>query len=656
MSSGLGKVRPHLYGGVDLKSLTSLWSCVANDLAARCCTSAARDITYVAGRVEHEGLSFLAITLASYGKAFERWLDRGFVVPSDATEFRFGSRRTGIPPFLGGFLGRVFDPASGVLLENPSIEAIYAVRQLTLQFGKIALPDGPVVNGAVSLKGDRQVVSKRRERRAMLDYVQCEYDVREADDRLFSHDWDEFNRIASLLFDDVFQRVDSDVTLGKLVPKHGPGAVADKLTSNGKWNLRSWPSRLRQYFPPEDFLVVNAKPARADTLNEELTIVEPGAELPVRVISVPKTLKTPRIIAIEPTAMQYAQQSLFRSIRDHLKEDDILSKMIGIEDQDPNRVMAQTGSLSGDLATLDLSEASDRVSKRHVDNLLGRHSALHGAVMACRSSKAAVRGEGVIPLAKFASMGSALCFPMEAMVFLTVIFVGIQKELSTPLCRETILREFLGRVRVFGDDIIVPVDYVLSVVHELENFGLRVNMHKSFWTGRFRESCGREFYDGEDVSIVRVRRVLPRQRQDAAGVISAVTLRNQAYWAGLWQMARWLDSYLEGLLREYPNVGPDSPVLGRESALGYQFQRVDPNTHSPLVKGYYVRAKSPLDHLEGEGALLKCLIGNPDEPGLTGLDSLRAHLFDVASVDDEHLERSGRPERVSIKLGWRRPY
>jgi len=628
---------------------------MASELAVRCCTSAASDIKTVESRVEHEGLSFLAITLASYGKAVETWLERGFVDPSDATEFRFGSRLTGLPPFLGGFLGRVFDAASGVLMDNPDIEAIYALRQLTLVFGKIALPDEPS-NGLVSLKGNQQVVSKERERRAMKEYIQCEKEVQEATNRLFPHDREDFRRIASLLYDELFLKVNSDVALGKLVPKHGPGAVADRISSNGKWNLRTWPSRLRQYFPPEEFLIVNEKPERVDRLQEELTLLEPGAELPVRVISVPKTLKTPRIIAIEPTAMQYAQQGLFRSFRDFLKEDGILSRMIGIEDQDPNRSMAQSGSHSGDLATLDLSEASDRVSIQHVHDLLGRHSELHGAVMACRSSKAEVRGHGTITLSKFASMGSALCFPIEAMVFLTVIFVGIEKELSSPLSREVLVKDFLGRVRVFGDDIVVPRDYVLSVVHELENFGFRVNVRKSFWTGRFRESCGREYYDGEDVSIVRVRRVLPRQRQDATGVISTVALRNLAYWAGLWQTASWLDTYLRKLLIEFPNVGPDSPLLGRESVLGYNFQRLDPNTHGPLTKGYYVRAKSPVDNLDGEGALLKCLIGNPEDVVIQDDSSLRSYLFDVASVDDEHLERSGRPEHVSIKLGWRVPF
>jgi hypothetical protein len=640
----------------------SLWSCMANELAVRCCTSAVRDINYVENRVEHEGLWFFAVTLASFGKATERWLDRGFVVPSDAPGFMSPIHRTGLLPFLGGFLGRVFDVASGVLLEKPDIDAIYAVRQLSLVFSKIALPNG-TSNGSVPLKDDRKVVSEERERRAMLEYVQCEYDVREAESRLFDHDWSEFRRISALLFGDMFSDLDRKVRAGELIPKHGPGATADRLSSNAKWNQRTWPARLLAVFPPEEFLIANERPDRVANLYKDLNVVEPETEEPVRVISVPKTLKTPRIIAIEPTAMQFAQQAVFGAIRDSLQEDSFLRRVIGIEDQDPNREMAQAGSLGGELATLDLSEASDRVSSSHVHALLADYPALHRAVFACRSSKANVDGHGTITLSKFASMGSALCFPLEAMVFLTVIFIGIQKELRTPLSRGKVIKSYRGRVRVFGDDLLVPRDNVLSVMHELENFGLRVNVDKSFWTGGFRESCGREYYNGQDVSIVKVRRVLPSSRRDAKGVISAVALRNQAYWSGLWQSARWLDDYLTELLTEFPTVLPDSPLLGRESALGYTYQTLDPNTHGPLTKGWYMRAKSPRDPLDGEGALLKCLLrqravmpltpGFPEDINYRRLKQRTA--VDVASVDDEHLERSGRPERVSIKLGWRSP-
>jgi len=593
-------------------------------------------------------LSFLAITLADFGKAIQKWLDQGFVVPSDAPSFR-RKRHTGLPAFLSGFLGRVFDPSSGALLDHPDIEAIYAVRQLTLMFSKIALPIQTSKSG--NAVGPRNVVSPRRERRAMSEYVQCEHDVEVADSLLDPQYLEDFKRVSAMLFGDLFAKIDREVYWGRLIPKHGPGAVADKLSSNAKWNQQTWPARLQRVFPADEFLIPNP---HFEEKVQELDIIEPGSETPVRVITVPKTLKTPRIIAIEPTAMQYAQQAVYRSILDMIQEDGFLSHVIGFRDQEPNRRLAMEGSHSGELATLDLSEASDRVSNQHVRALFADYPHLLEAVQASRSRKADVPGHGVIRLAKFASMGSALCFPLEAMVFLTVIFLGIERELSAPLSHEVVVKHFREQVRVFGDDLVVPRDYVLSVVDELSTFGYKVNIGKSYWTGRFRESCGREYYDGQDVSIVKVRSVLPTRRQDANGVISAVKFRNLAYWAGLWKTAAWMDDYLGKLLKHFPNVAPTSPLLGRESALGYQFRKLDPNTHGPLTRGYYVSSESPEDPLDGSGALLKCLLRMSSKEG-NAVDTMWDQNPALPSVDDEHLERSGRPEHVNIKLGWGSP-
>jgi len=469
-------------------------------------------------------------------------------------------------------------------------------------------------------------------------------------------DISDFTRLSGVLFGDLFESLDRDIRDEQIFPKHGPGVVADKLSSNGKWNQRSWPTRLDPSMRASTYLYPNS----SFWLTKEgggTNFLEPDAEIPVRVITVPKTLKTPRIIAVEPAAMQYAQQGIHRRIQDLVSEDSFLSKVVGLEDQDPNREMARQGSCDGTLATLDLSEASDRVSNQHARAMTLNYPHLFEAVQGSRSRKADVPGHGVIRLAKFASMGSALCFPFEAFVFLTLIFLGIERELGAPLSREDV-ESYSKQVRVFGDDIIVPRDNVLSVVHELENFGFRVNMSKSFWSGRFRESCGREYYDGHDVSITRVRQVLPTQRQDANGVISAVSLRNRLYWAGLWKSADWMDRYLRKVLKDFPNVAPTSPLLGRESALGYEFQRLHPYHHSPLTKGYVVMAKPPRDILNGSGALLKCLAADPPlEPEyfFWYRKRDRSHL-DPPVTDSEHLERSGRPKRVGIKLGWYSPY
>jgi len=183
--------------------------------------------------------------------------------------------------------------------------------------------------------------------------------------------------------------------------------------------------------------------------------------------------------------------------------------------------MAREGSHTGSLATLDLKEASDRVSNQLVRRMLENHPWLRAGVDSCRSRRAVVefpsgRSES-IRLGKFASMGSALTFPVEALVFATCAILGIERALGRQLTKKDVHR-LRGQVRVYGDDIIVPVEYVHSVNEVLETFGFRVNFGKSYWTGKFRESCGGDYYDGHDVTIVRVRRIFPSSPRNALSV------------------------------------------------------------------------------------------------------------------------------------------
>jgi hypothetical protein len=313
---------------------------------------------------------------------------------------------------------------------------------------------------------------------------------------------------------------------------------------------------------------------------------------------------------------------------------------LGFEDQTPNQSMALEGSLTGDLATLDLSEASDRVSIGHVRALMARHPQLLEAVEAVRSLRADVPGFGIKTLAKYASMGSALTFPIEALLFLSLVFLGIERELNTQFASPKDFRPYVGKVRIYGDDIIVPVDCVHSVIQTLEFFGIRVGDHKSFWTGRFRESCGKEYYDGQDVSIVKVRRIFPTSRRCVPETISLVSLRNQFYKAGCWRTVQWLDSQIWKILPYFPDVWDSSPVLGRHTFLNYQVERECQSLHRPLVKGYVVDAQLPRDNLTGSGALLKYFLKHSDLP----------------IADGRYLERAGRPRTVNIKARWTSPY
>jgi len=600
-----------------MKSLISLWNVLADEFASRCSTSTTLDSKTILGRCEHEGMSFLTITLPSFGKDFQYCLDQGMIVPESFLPFRKSG--SCLPSFLRGFMEQVFHLDSGILMDEPDIESILAIRQLTLLFSKIEIPCTP-----------------ERERKAMSDYIHCDQEVDVKTMQLSDSDLSELSRLGRLLFGPMLSMVDSDIYHEEILPKHGPGATADRLSSNGKYLSEYWTHRLEEVFHFGDFL--SPSPAYSQDWSDGINILEPGSELPSRVVSVPKTQKTPRIIAIEPSSVQYVQQGILESVNRAMRRD-LIGSFISSDSQEPNQLLAQEGSI-GDLATLDLSEASDRVSLMHVCCITRGNPLFQKAILACRSEYASVPGNGIIPLSKFASMGSALCFPIEAMVFLTMIFHGIERERGYHFTDRREIESFVGRVRVYGDDIVIPVDYVHTVVDSLEYFGAKVNRRKSFWTGRFRESCGKDYYAGHDVSIVKFRRRWPSHRQQVAETVSLVAFRNLLYEHGCWATCAWLDEKLRNLLTHFPCIESSSSALGRVSFLGYLAEKEHEHLHVPLVKACVMSSRSPKDPLDGRSALLKFFLKRGDSP----------------RYDKEHLRRAGRPRVAYIKTRWVTPY
>jgi hypothetical protein len=616
-----------------MKSLMSLWRVMADNVSHGCHTSTSDDYKKLVVRVEREGVSFLTITLPKYAKDFERSLELGCVAPGLFTAFQ---RRGGLPLFLRGFLEHVFD-TSGSLLGNACVDCISAIRQLTMMYGKIELP-----------------CSKERTDRAIAGYLETERDLARAESVVPEELLPRFRRTARLLWAEAFQCLDESIYYGELVPRHGPGATADRLRGNSKFDQREWPLRMERVFPYGDY----AFPSwRLYDHEDPAVFLEPGAERPVKVITVPKTLTGPRIIAIEPTCMQYMQQAISKRLVEVLEKGLCphphggghkfgYSGFVGFEVQEINRLLALEGSINGRLATLDLSEASDRVLNGHVELLFDGFPHLSEGVQVTRSLKARVPAHGNQPpsevvLRKFASMGSALCFPVEALVFTTIIFTAIADELGKPLTRE-VINSFRGKVRVYGDDIIVPVEHVEPVIRYLEAFGLKVNSDKSFWNGKFRESCGGDYYNGEWVTPIRFRRTFPRRLADAEEMVSLYSFRNQCYWAGYWQVAKYIDeTYLIPLSRgNYDIVDETCADLGRNSIFAYRQKGIDRWTQQPRVRGVRVRYRTPESPVSGFGALQKFFI----KPGLE------------PSHDERHLTHQGRGTVVGIKTGWIRPY
>ena len=199
-----------------------------------------------------------------------------------------------------------------------------------------------------------------------------------------------------------------------------------------------------------------------------------------KVAFVPKTAVTHRAIAIEPLMNIYAQLGLGTLMRRRLGRNGI-----DLDDQSHNQRAALDGSLTGNLATIDLSSASDTVAKELVRVLIP--DGWHAVLDMCRS-KVGLYQDQWIRYEKFSSMGNGFTFELE-----TLIFWGLMLGVCTELDISS------TEVLVYGDDIVIPVPAYGLAKEVLEWCGFSLNESKSFHEGPFRESCGKDYYDGIEV-------------------------------------------------------------------------------------------------------------------------------------------------------------
>jgi hypothetical protein len=264
-----------------------------------------------------------------------------------------------------------------------------------------------------------------------------------------------------------------------------------------------WSSNLDKTFPTCDFCFPNYSSWVLAQDSEVPTVVD-TEDMPVRVVFVPKTVKGPRVIAIEPAGNQFIQQGLKNLLYDAIESSPYTRNSIRFSDQSENQRLAEVGSIDGSLATIDLSEASDRVSYEHVMDMFEVNPVFQAAIDSSRSTHATLPSGKKVKLNKFASMGSALCFPMESLLFYAVIQTAFHEHHNVAITPQSI-KKFSKLIDIYGDDIIVPVDMVEVTITFLERFGLKVNVNKSFFTGPFRESCGTERYNGYEIRPIYLR-------------------------------------------------------------------------------------------------------------------------------------------------------
>ncbi len=562
------------------------------------------DTATLVSRVEHKGEVFLTLALPAFGKAFDKALDAGRIGPSTFPSFGRRSKTDVRPAFLWGAVSRVFD-AEGRILADVDFHAIKAVRQISYLHSKL-----------------NELPTKEKVDAALIQYVETDKNISNA---LPSELREGFRRMAREMYGTYFSRMERDLFEDSFLAKgkHGPGAVSEALFANQKWNSRVWSERLSRFFPAHEYLRTGSYDS-----DEDLFLLPPAQESPSRVIPVPKTAKGPRIIAAEPVYNQFVQQGLSAMLAQWMYQHPVVS----YEFQEPNQKLARRGSIDGSVATIDLSEASDRVSLALVKTLFRDHAYLLSVILACRTQRAVLPDGEEIALRKFASMGSALTFPLETIIFSVIAYMGIQR--SAMDVNQVIQN---CQVRVYGDDIVVPVGAVDETVHILEALGLKVNTDKSFWTGKFRESCGGDYYSGFAVNPVKTRRRIPTSRSDVDEVVSIVAFRNlyaKAY--GHSELVTSLDTFIEGII-PFPEGYETTDALVRWAAHPTP-HGMDVHLHRPYIVGVRPVYKYRHDPLDGEGALLKYFWSPEGDDGLH-------------NPSPEHLRLAGRPISSKLKYG-----
>jgi hypothetical protein len=594
---------------------------------------------------------------------FEKSLQDGCIDPMIFRSFR---KVKAIPAFLQGMLGRLFDYETGRMLNeyDPNNEVaesdkptiVEAVRQICLLFKKVEIP-----------------CTFERTRAALDAFVDNEQSFEAF--QLQNDEIAAFKAISHVLWDPIV----SSCELSELVLRHGPGATAEGISGNSKYRWLYWYDRLEPYFP----LLGAGYPLGASVSAEELeivSIVPREQERPVKVTPVPKTLKGPRIIAIEPCCMQYAQQGIRDWLYDQLESSRLTRGHVNFRDQSINQELALDASSTGLFATIDLSDASDRVPRELALEMFSSHPDLRDAIEACRSDSAELPdGRIVKPLRKFASMGSALCFPVEAMYFYTICVMALLEAHNLPATPRNCFRVSRG-VYVYGDDIVVPTTYATFVLSHLQKYHCKVNSKKTFLSGRFRESCGMDAYDGVSVTPTYIRQMPPENKRDEKSIVSWVASSNAFYIRGYWRTALFMRKRIDSIVGPLPYVSETSSALGYFSYLGTQNLRKQiwsfgdrqkrPGRHrdfrwSEKLQRHEIRALVPepvyrTDELVGYSALAKSLknqdtvkypvSGSEDWRRL--LPWNRINTLVPLAADEHHLERYALHGAVTLKRRW----
>lgn len=563
-----------------------------------------RDYKRLLSLIETRGKPFYLVDLPAYGKHLDLCLSQGHLTKSGIPGFRSYRSRGPIPQLFKGLFLRVFDDF-GKLLNDPDVLSVSYLRQLCAVAKKLLIecPDSATWEQVHEFfKIDREVRSPSLDWDGDQLWLDSVTDLSFGDRvaglpsslDLFEADGDPAPYIDGSYYDTLQQVADAvTAEIGRFDAsgwefRHGPGAVSDLKGGSYKYDFPNWPDKLDAQFPYSEYAFANFASWAERVSRMEFTFASLRSEPPSRLIAVPKTYAGPRLIASEPVAHQWCQQSI-RDFFVRRVASTSLGLCITFSDQGPNQAMALRASGTRSHSTIDLSSASDRISCWVVERLFRRSPSLLSALHAVRtrwiSQDIDKKSPSFHKLRKFTTMGSAVTFPVQSVLFAVVAIAAVLYHEGKGVNYRSI-RRAARMVRVFGDDIIVPLHVHHDAVEMLTALGLRVNTSKTFSTGGFRESCGVDAFEGHDVSRVSIRSIPSVSSPES--VLSAVDTHNLFYKKGWSNVCRYIKEAVDKLGRyRFRLVRSDCGAIGWHCDAGEYTQtlrsRWNPSLHRAEV-------------------------------------------------------------------------
>lgn len=492
------------------------------------------ELRVIEARFSKEGISFLTKGLPRFGKAVDSALSSGTYLSVVGFAADNGSK---VPKFLGWLLRLVFD-ASGKELDCSNPLALAHFRQLVYLVYKLEIPYDEETESSVLdsfCLTDSQLPLEDASPIISMDDT---YSFETCD--VSSTEWlndarDLITRVVSPL----------DPTGADIRPQHGPGVVSTGENVCQKTLFSRIYSHLERIYPFTEWNMFNLQHVVSDipAKNPRIKFV---TEATAKVILVPKDSRGPRLISCEPLEVQWIQQGLGRALMRTIESSKWSRGYVNFTDQSINRNLALSSSLTKEWVTLDMKDASDRVSLALVKYLFQGHPKLLEALLATRSRSTLLPNGTVVALKKYAPMGSALCFPVESLIFWALAVSAIKQN------GKKSARESRRSCFVYGDDLIVKETDYRSLLHLFPLVGLKFNEQKCCVADSFRESCGCDAYKGVDVTPVKLKTTWDPDCYDPKCLTSYTAFSNAMYVRGHFRTSELVRQMLVAVYGELP--------------------------------------------------------------------------------------------------------